>query len=164
MIVLKSEGPLNFQRGVNLVLRPRSCTPPLFIFNNYQPIANEFTSEFHEATTTSFFFFPRLQLCMQHPSLKISNACVRIQSTFSFNATYFLFSREETPMFMTSRGSHESENSPTQESWTHCRGVCGCRSRWWKLALLQRLCCSGGRAPQTLRLPDQSDVDQLLPT
>lgn len=24
---------------------------------------------------------------------------------FSFNATYFLFTREETPMFMTSRGS-----------------------------------------------------------
>lgn len=92
------------------------------------------------------------------------NACVQIQSTFSFNATYFLFTREETPLFMTSRGSHESENSPTQESWTPCRGVCSCRSRWWKLALLQRLCCSGGRAPQTLRLPDQSDVDQLLPT
>lgn len=33
----------------------RSCTPPLFIFNNYQPIANEFMNEFHKATMTSFF-------------------------------------------------------------------------------------------------------------
>lgn len=152
---------MDLQQQMFVSLRS-SCTPPLFIFNNYQPIANEFMNEFHKATTTTS---PPPAGLHKYPSIiENPNTCVQIQSRFSFNATCLLFTREETPIFMTSRGSQESENSPTQESWTHCRGVCSCRSRWWNLVLLQRLCCSGGRAPQTLRLPDQSDVDQSLPT
>lgn len=53
----------------------RSCTPPLFIFNNYQPIANEFMNEFHKATETK---------ATENPNTRVQR-----QSMFSRNATDF---------------------------------------------------------------------------